>query len=499
MKKSVKDLRKEVKEGIQNGSITTYNLGNTKSISRLIAYLSKDQLIDILDNRLLNLKDDKWNYVIDKSNYDPRTMHTQNVSGNAKGGSKAKSNNTNGKSNANNSSDDDCESCNGSGKYGSDHECEDCNGTGKLDISNKLPKKTGANNSSKVQVSKVDYKVITDTRGGIELQTLRDDLNIEQANMSQTLQDDVVDLTERVNDNASRVTTSNNILTNILIDTDRKLEDMLELAKSVRTIDININGAKSKLKKEHLHPKFEDILKYSKLDKNVMLVGEAGTGKTTICGQVAKALNVEFSCASCTSGMTESTLQGYMTAKGEYIETDFLRIFENGGVFLLDEFDACDSNMLVIINSALANGVFSVPKRQGNTQAFRHDDCVIIACGNTYGTGAGSRKYNGRNAIDSATLDRFTTIEFDYDRALERKLIGDFDYAYKFLNSLRLSVKSNNLNRVVSTRQFVKANRHLSNDISFEKFANSIVVSWSDMEKAKVNFNELVETFSPRK
>ena len=44
----------------------------------------------------------------------------------------------------------------------------------------------------------------------------------------------------------------------------------------------------------HYHPKFEQICNYAKWHKNVFLMGEAGTGKTTVAKQVADALDVDY-------------------------------------------------------------------------------------------------------------------------------------------------------------------------------------------------------------
>ena len=78
----------------------------------------------------------------------------------------------------------------------------------------------------------------------------------------------------------------------------------------------------------------------------------------------------------------------------------------NGGVFLFDEIDAADANVLLVVNSALANGRMSVPSRHDQPVAKKHSEFVCIAAANTFGRGA-DRVYVGRNELDEATLDRF--------------------------------------------------------------------------------------------
>ena len=104
--------------------------------------------------------------------------------------------------------------------------------------------------------------------------------------------------------------------------------------------------------------------------------------------------------------------------------------------------------------------------------------------------------YNGRNQIDGATLDRFAQVNYDYDNSLERKLVGEHTKAYDFLIELRERVQEKNIQRIVSTRKFISANKELSNGISLRDFADGFTTSWSDREKQKVELDELVSEFS---
>ena len=151
--------------------------------------------------------------------------------------------------------------------------------------------------------------------------------------------------------------------------------------------------------------------------------------------------------------------------------------------------------MFCVVNSALSNGYLSIPNRAKKQTAYRHKDCIIIACGNTWGQGQGSRVYSGRNQIDGATLDRFAQVNYDYDNGLERKLVGEHSKAYDFLIELRDRVKAKNLQRIVSTRKFICANKELSNGISLKDFADGFTSSWTDKEKEKVELKSLLSKF----
>lgn len=177
------------------------------------------------------------------------------------------------------------------------------------------------------------------------------------------------------------------------------------------------------------HRLFEPLLRICKARNrnghapNVLLVGPAGCGKSYAAKQVAKALDVPYGFISLSAGISESHLIGRYIPSGEngkfeYQEAPFVTFYREGGVFCLDELDAADENVLLVVNGALANGQMRLPD---GTSVDRHPDFICIGCANTFGNGA-DRQYVGRNQLDSATLDRFVAarLVFDYDLELER-------------------------------------------------------------------------------
>jgi midasin (ATPase involved in ribosome maturation) len=155
-----------------------------------------------------------------------------------------------------------------------------------------------------------------------------------------------------------------------------------------------------------------------------MLVGPAGSGKTTVCHAVADALSLPFYAFSVGMQTTKTDLLGFVDANGIYRESVLYQAYKNGGVFLLDEIDAGNSNVLTILNAMLANGQYIFPNGE---RVGRNPDFVCFAAANTFGRGA-DRQYVGRNQLDAATLDRFVVRNFDYDEALERALTGNDDW-----------------------------------------------------------------------
>ena len=195
-----------------------------------------------------------------------------------------------------------------------------------------------------------------------------------------------------------------------------------------------------------VHEQFETILKFVSMDEPVMLVGPAGTGKNIIAKQVADALGLDFYFTSAVS--QEYKLTGYGDATGNYVSTQFYDWAINGGLFLFDEMDASIAEAMVVVNSAIANRYFDFPVVG---RVYLNEKCRIIACANTYGTGA-SMEYVGRNQLDGATLNRFGMVEVDYDKRIEDAVCPDKDIADFCRNFRKVCVK-NGVHHITSYRE----------------------------------------------
>lgn len=208
----------------------------------------------------------------------------------------------------------------------------------------------------------------------------------------------------------------NAIIDNRLADTLSMIDNRInELAGANKPLTIEVKtGDTVKTLPGAVHYTTPGLIKLASARKNIFLVGPAGSGKTTACHKVADALELPFYFISVGAQTTKSDLLGYNSANGQYVSTLLREAYENGGVFLLDEIDAGNANVLTVINAMLANGVASFPDKM----VKRHKDFIFFAAGNTYAIG-NDRQYVGRNAIDAATRNRFWFFDFGYDEKLE--------------------------------------------------------------------------------
>lgn len=194
------------------------------------------------------------------------------------------------------------------------------------------------------------------------------------------------------------------------------------------------------------HFLFPEILQAVNCNIPVALIGPAGSGKSTVCEQIAEALKLKFYLQNSVSGAHE--LAGYCDAYGKYQTTPFRTAFEKGGLVLVDEVDTSEAAALKWINTALANGHAVFPDKED--PITRHTEFRIVIAANTYGTGA-DRMYVGANQMDASTLDRFCFFDFKYDEKLETMLSGNYKWATR-VQKIRRAVADEKARVVVSPR-----------------------------------------------
>ena len=220
-----------------------------------------------------------------------------------------------------------------------------------------------------------------------------------------------------------------------------------------KVVDVRVNGGKVHEIKGVVHHKFADVLILVMMHIPVFLVGGAGTGKNVIAQQIADTLGLPFYFSNAVT--QEYKITGFTDANGVYQETPFYKAFTGGGVFMLDEIDASIPEVLVILNEALANGYMDFPAPIGNVKM--HKDFYVIAAGNTYGLGA-DYEYVGRNVIDAATLNRFATIDIDYDPAIESYLANGDTELLDFAREYRKVTRKCGIRSIMSYRNI----RHMA-------------------------------------
>lgn len=182
------------------------------------------------------------------------------------------------------------------------------------------------------------------------------------------------------------------------------------------------------------HFKFETLLRKMSARRNLFLEGPAGTGKTKLTSQCAKALGLDYKIMSAKPLPQDYEAFGYLnTSTGRKVMGFIEELYENGGVFVLDEVDTGHASLMTMLNQILAQDEYDFPcEVNGTRKVQRHKDFMVMATGNTYGQG-GSLRYVGTNKMNGAGLDRFTFVHIPTDEQLEKIICDAIEPSYSAL------------------------------------------------------------------
>ena len=202
----------------------------------------------------------------------------------------------------------------------------------------------------------------------------------------------------------------------------------------------------------------------------IALVGPAGNGKTTVAENALKERGIGYVVIDATEFTEPADLIGAMTydpQKGEvWRDGPITRAFRDGLAILINEFDALNPRAALCLQSVAQD---AGPDKTGRyvtcigsheDRVYPVSDCPLIVTMNTYGTGA-TRDYVGRNALDAATMDRYTVISTDYEN--ETAILMFHGYAQDLATTLevwahetRKKIADNSLRIILSNRTLIR-------------------------------------------
>lgn len=213
--------------------------------------------------------------------------------------------------------------------------------------------------------------------------------------------------------------------------------------------EIKIGTAKPVKIKSNLPPCFDSILAYAANGNPVMMTGPAGTGKGFLARQVALATGSKFFEVNAVKNSYDLT--GFVDANSKFVRTPFYdacKTVAEGGkaVFLFDEMDCSEPEVLKIFNEALSSFEFTFP----NDEHITFDNLIMLCACNTYGTGA-DEMYCGQQ-LDASTLDRFVMVRVDYDRNVEMQIASGDEELVEFIDEFRKQTEKNGMMFVASYR-----------------------------------------------
>lgn len=272
---------------------------------------------------------------------------------------------------------------------------------------------------------------------------------------------------------------------------------------------------------------------------NVYLYGGAGTGKTYISQQLAKALNctlITINCNQYTSPLEiigGQTIDGYQEGKlitawanltkGDDGVTEGMREGTTGCLLLLDELPKIDPNTAGLLNDALAK-----IKDTGEKSAIQNARGVTFQKKRFYCIATGNSKLNEESADyvanfrqDLSLQDRFagSTYQIFVDLNVEARLMEGFLFIFNFMNKIRNVIESDEgVRRQMGSKAFVSIRimeslrdtwlywyeNHRKGDVKDLKagivsFFDLFTKPQKDYLMTEVNFDEFVKEIEKKK
>lgn len=150
--------------------------------------------------------------------------------------------------------------------------------------------------------------------------------------------------------------------------------------------------------------------------RNIMFIGDAGVGKSSLIEQVAARLGWPVFSIACSGRMRMQHFVGsYVLSKGEtrWQDGPLIKAMRYGGVFLADEITRLDHSEQMALAKVLdQDATITIPDTGEVVRA--HEGFRFCATGNSGGFGDESGAYNGERVSSVAFLDRFQKFRLDY-------------------------------------------------------------------------------------
>jgi transcriptional regulator with PAS, ATPase and Fis domain len=143
--------------------------------------------------------------------------------------------------------------------------------------------------------------------------------------------------------------------------------------------------------------------------RNILLMGEASTGKTQLVKAIAQHMDAPFAFLQCLNKMDVDSFLGVLNPQinqqqNQVWRIDYTKVFDvliNGGILCLDEFNNLDPTTQLFFNDVL----------EGSNRSFMlfgksyqvHKDLIVFATGNV--------GYAGTKKINEAVKSRFEQID----------------------------------------------------------------------------------------
>jgi MoxR-like ATPase len=221
---------------------------------------------------------------------------------------------------------------------------------------------------------------------------------------------------------------------------------------------------------------------------NVLLQGDAGTGKTTSAMAYASKRKMNFFAIPSNNAIDFTQLVGGLfpdeNGKLKWIDGAVTKIVREGGLLLINELNNAPKNLSQYLMSLLDDRRCITLMSHDNEVITAHPDLLVVADMNP--------NYRGTQLLNEAWKDRFEIkLNYDYDNKIEKQIITSVSLL-ELANGMRSTLRVNDASNPstifetpVSTR-ILKTFEKLAKGLSYDFASDVFVNNFSDDERPAV-------------
>ena len=222
---------------------------------------------------------------------------------------------------------------------------------------------------------------------------------------------------------------------------------------------------------------------------NVLLQGDAGTGKTTSAMAYASQRKMNFFAVPSNNAIDFTQLVGGLfpdaDGKLKFIDGAVTRIVREGGLLLINELNNAPKNLSQYLMSLLDDRRCITLMSNDNEVIEAHPDLLVVADMNL--------NYRGSQLLNEAWKDRFEIkLNYTYDNAIEKQIVKSsalLELANGMRSTARLDESGSNSSTIfetpVSTR-ILKTFEKLAKGLNYDFACDVFVNNFNDDERSAV-------------
>ena len=222
---------------------------------------------------------------------------------------------------------------------------------------------------------------------------------------------------------------------------------------------------------------------------NILIEGDAGTGKTTSALAYASKRHMNFFAVPCNSAIDFTQLIGGLfpdaDGKLKWIDGAITKIVREGGVLLINELNNAPKNLSQYLMSLLDDRRSITLMSHDNEVINAHPDLLVVADQNP--------NYRGTQLLNEAWKDRFEIkLRFDYDTTIEKKIITSsslLELANGMRSTSRRDEYASDRGTIFETPvspRILKTFEKLAKGLSFDFACDVFVNNFTDEERPAV-------------